>query len=67
MSKLILLFLLGYIVYRWLRSVSPIAEKKTKGESAEAMLLCARCGVHFPSSEAVREGEKVFCSKQHSL
>ena len=65
MSKLILLFLLGYIVYRWLRSAGPIAEKKS--ESAEAMLLCARCGVHFPSSEAVREGEKVFCSKQHSL
>ena len=40
--------------------------KKTPGQSAETMLQCAHCGVHFPASEAVGGADgAVFCSEQH--
>jgi len=67
MSKLILFLLLAYVIYRWLSSASVPVETKTQDETTETMLACALCGVHFPVSEAVRQGGKVFCSKQHSV
>lgn len=37
-------------------------------KSAEAMLQCAHCGIHFPASEAVRDSAgTVFCSDAHRL
>ena len=33
--------------------------------SAEAMAQCAHCGLHFPSSEAVRADGLDYCSPQH--
>ena len=39
---------------------------KTSGRGAETMLQCAQCGVHFPASEAVVDGDgAVYCSEQH--
>jgi formylmethanofuran dehydrogenase subunit E len=67
MSKLILFLLLAYVIYRWLSSAAVPVEAKTQDETTETMLVCTRCGVHFPSSEAVRQGGKVFCSEQHSV
>lgn len=31
----------------------------------EGMLSCAHCGVHLPASEALRLGERVYCSAAH--
>ena len=31
----------------------------------EAMVDCAACGLHFPASEAVRDGARVFCCTAH--
>jgi uncharacterized protein len=40
--------------------------QKTPGRSAETMLQCAQCGVHFPASEAVSDAHgAVYCSEQH--
>ena len=33
--------------------------------SPEAMVDCAACGLHFPASEAVRDGARVFCCTAH--
>jgi uncharacterized protein len=30
------------------------------------MLCCARCGVYFPSSEAVRAGGRDYCGPAHA-
>jgi uncharacterized protein len=35
------------------------------GES-ERMSSCARCGLYFPSSEAVHEGGRDYCSQAHA-
>ena len=31
----------------------------------EPIISCAKCGVHFPASEAVSEAGAVFCSDEH--
>lgn len=33
---------------------------------AETMLACARCGVYFPASEAVRAGGRDYCCAAHA-
>ena len=35
------------------------------GPRALEMDRCAHCGVHFPRSDAVREGERSYCSEEH--
>jgi uncharacterized protein len=29
------------------------------------MVACAHCGVHIPESEAVRDGDRHYCSEAH--
>lgn len=29
------------------------------------MVACAHCGMHIPESEAVRDGNRYYCSKEH--
>jgi uncharacterized protein len=33
--------------------------------NAEAMVRCARCGVHLPRGEAVMSQQRFFCSAEH--
>lgn len=35
-------------------------------EESERMSCCAECGVYFPSSEAVHEGGRDYCSLAHA-
>ena len=32
---------------------------------AETMVDCAGCGLHFPASEAVRDGARLYCCTAH--
>jgi uncharacterized protein len=29
------------------------------------MVVCAHCGVHIPESEAIRDGDRCYCSEEH--
>ena len=29
------------------------------------MVACAHCGVHVPESEAIQDGDRFYCSKEH--
>jgi len=31
------------------------------------MVPCARCGLHVPEPEAIRRGDRYYCSRQHAL
>ena len=42
----------------------PAAAPKSAA-APEAMVDCAACGLHFPASEAVRDGTRVFCCTAH--
>lgn len=35
------------------------------GPRALEMDRCAHCGVHFPRADAVREGDRTYCSEEH--
>jgi uncharacterized protein len=42
----------------------PAATART-GSTPEEMVDCAACGLHFPASEAVHDGARVFCCTAH--
>jgi uncharacterized protein len=42
------------------------AQPRAAVGAGEAMLACAHCGLHFPSSEAIVDGSgAVFCGEEH--
>lgn len=56
---------LCYRIYQnWLEAKSA-AEKKHKKDTVENMVQCDKCGVHIPQQEALRSGDKFYCSEAH--
>jgi uncharacterized protein len=51
-------------VRRQQEAMSP-TQAPAQAPAAEAMAQCAHCGLHFPSSEAVRADGLDYCSPQH--
>jgi uncharacterized protein len=41
------------------------AAQAAQAAQAEAMVDCAACGLHFPASEAIRDGARVYCCTAH--
>jgi len=70
MAKLLLLVLIGVVVYTlWKKAQSgprPASPSGRANPAPEAMLECARCGVHFPAGEAVMRDGKAYCSAAHA-
>ncbi len=46
---------------------SQASVKAPRPPAVVPIVACARCGVHLPEAEAVRDGEQVFCSRTHQL
>lgn len=70
MTKLILLLLLGLLAYLafkgFRRSTSADPRRDKPLPTAEHMVSCARCGVHFPESEAVvGDDARRYCCEAH--
>jgi uncharacterized protein len=42
------------------------APAQPRVEESERMSSCAHCGIYFPSSEAVHEGGRDYCSQAHA-
>jgi uncharacterized protein len=64
-AKFLLLIALIAIVYALLRSSSRRRQAPPDTNKSEAMTKCAHCGVHFPSAESIREGERDYCCDEH--
>ncbi len=48
---------------------SPKLKKdSSRNDSAEnsQMVKCLHCGLHIPENEAIKQGDKVFCSLEHA-
>ena len=43
----------------------PAAARGPASAPPEEMVDCASCGLHFPASEAVRDGGRVYCCAAH--
>ncbi len=57
---------LCYRIYQnWLETKSSAAHKKQHDNSIEDMVQCAKCGVHIPQQEALKSGDKFYCSEAH--
>jgi uncharacterized protein len=66
MKYLLLIALLGVIWWRWKKSQEGGAQDKPKvAPPPENMVVCARCGVHLPESDALIEGTRVYCCEAH--
>ena len=64
MLRWFLLFLLVVIVYRLLTRGSA-SRRPPSVRGPEQMVVCARCGVYVPASEALATDGQFFCNEQH--
>ena len=64
MSRLLFLFAIAAVVYLLIKSYRK-SEKPQTEENVEDMVCCALCGVHLPTGESVRAGERQFCCAAH--
>ena len=63
--KIIILFI---IIWLGLRIYMALQAKKAKNDPVkhvEDMVSCVTCGIHIPVNEAIKIGNKYFCSKDH--
>lgn len=73
MGKLIfwvVVIAIGFAVYRLVqimqrKSARARAELPDPDAAKEPIRQCDHCGVYFPASEAVRTGNRMFCSVEH--
>jgi uncharacterized protein len=71
MGRIFLWLVVGVVAWWLLRSKrrttpSDVPRARTPtGGAPEAMVDCAACGLHFPASEAVRDGARLYCCSAH--
>ncbi|MDR2450891.1 MAG: hypothetical protein LBE85_03785 [Candidatus Accumulibacter sp.] len=41
--------------------------RASAGRRPERMVQCARCGIHLPESESIRDGAVHYCCHEHRL
>ena len=71
-GRLLLWIVLGVAAWWMLRPrrrVEPPAgaraDRAAPAAAAETMVDCAACGLHFPASEAIRDGARLYCCTAH--
>lgn len=63
--KLIILFIaiwFGLRIYRLYQAKKNIG---TRPENIQDMVSCDKCGIHIPANEALKSGNKYYCSQDH--
>lgn len=74
--KLLICLVIAFAVVTWIMRVksglSKAADRSSResapSQAAEAMLQCARCGMHIPASEALIDAAgSAFCCEEHRV
>jgi len=66
MGRIILLLVLAYVVYVLIKATVRRSRPPVTGDGPlEYMVACRHCGVHLPTSEALRKGADFYCSEDH--
>lgn len=69
MSKYLLILALIAVIYAATRRPrhTPTQTRKSGGAIAapQNMVACARCGVHLPEADALRQGKHFYCCAAH--
>ena len=65
---LVLLAVSLYVVKLIKIKLDEPAKKLKKGDTFDdgRVVKCLHCGLHIPENEAIKQGEKVFCSLEHA-
>jgi uncharacterized protein len=61
-------FLLGWLIFYFVkRLLSPpkAAPKAPHKPPIANMVRCAQCGLHVPQQEAIQNGDRYYCCKEH--
>ena len=65
MGRILLLLILGFVIWLLFRSFFRSQVKDARPPAATAkgedMVVCARCGVNLPKSDAREEGGRLVC------
>lgn len=62
----LLLALAIYLAWRWTqRASAPPRRARPQELEAQAMVSCAKCGLHVPRIEALPVGERYYCCEDH--
>lgn len=66
MSKILFFLIIGVVVYAIWRTSQRRSVAPPSAAAEQTMLRCARCGVHFPSGEALRDAAgRDYCCQAH--
>ncbi|MCD6661857.1 MAG: PP0621 family protein [Comamonas sp.] len=69
MSKYLLILAIIAVIYAAARGQRKTPTRTARGKPAtrppQNMVACARCGVHLPESDALREGKHHYCCAAH--
>lgn len=70
MGRILFFILLAfalYVAWKWLQraSSSRTSQPQARNTAAQAMVSCARCGLHLPQSDALAAGSLYYCSDEH--
>jgi uncharacterized protein len=72
MAGRLLLWVVLAVAAWWLfkprRAIAPTrasAQADAQARAPETMVDCAACDLHFPASEAVRDGARLYCCTAH--
>ena len=67
-ARILLWLVLGVAAW-WIlrprRKITPPDNASQAAAAPEAMVDCATCGLHFPASEAIRDGARLYCCTAH--
>jgi uncharacterized protein len=69
MSRVLFFLLLGVVLYLLWRSTQrrdrPRSGSNAGEPTPQAMVSCAKCGLHVPRQEALLLGDRYFCCEEH--
>ncbi len=69
MFRLLLLIaaivVLVLLVKRILAASKDTRDQSPRIKQGEDMVRCAHCGLHVPANEAIRSGDRTYCSEEH--
>jgi uncharacterized protein len=71
MMRYLILALVVVLVVWWLlgrpRKRAAADRAAARRQAPVSFAVCAHCGVHVPTDEAVLDGQRAYCSESHRL
>ncbi|HHL45432.1 MAG TPA: hypothetical protein ENJ24_02550 [Gammaproteobacteria bacterium] len=67
--RTIAIFIVIWLLIRMLRNYrnkARVATSRKNSDNLDTMVQCANCGLHVPKQQAIRKGNRYYCSKQHA-